>query len=72
MSCASDVEAEAEAKALEAVAFSQKLQRLKVCRFSFHSVSKLLFKFGRFVLTRSYFSVIYLNHVQVILILHIT
>jgi hypothetical protein len=39
----SDVEAEA----LEAVVFwwKRKRMRLKICRFRFHSVSKLLFKF---------------------------
>jgi hypothetical protein len=41
----SDVEAEAEA--LEAVNFwwKQKRKHLKICRFHFHSVSKLLLEF---------------------------
>jgi hypothetical protein len=39
----SDVEAEAEA--LEAVDLWWKRKRLKICRFPFRSVSKLLFKF---------------------------
>jgi hypothetical protein len=68
----SDVEAEAEAEAPEAVVFwwkqKQKRKRLKICRF--HFVSKLLFEFGRFLLTRSYFFQIlfdiYLNYVQII------
>jgi hypothetical protein len=41
----SDVEAEAEAEAPEAVVFWWKRKRLKICRFHFHSVSKLLFEF---------------------------
>jgi hypothetical protein len=43
----SDVEeeAEAEAEALEAVEFWWKRKRLKICRFCFHSVSKLLLEF---------------------------
>jgi hypothetical protein len=36
---------DAEAEAPEAVTFWQKQKRLKICRFRFHSVSKLLFKF---------------------------
>jgi hypothetical protein len=35
---------EVEAEALEAVAFWWKLKRLKICRFRFYSLSKLLFK----------------------------
>jgi hypothetical protein len=62
-----------EAEAPEAVTFcwKQKRKDLKICRFSFHSVSKLLFKFGRFLLTRSYliqiFFDVYLNHLQIII-----
>jgi hypothetical protein len=41
----SDVEAEALLEAPEAVAFWWKRKRLETCRFRFHSVSKLLFKF---------------------------
>jgi hypothetical protein len=42
------VEAETEVEAPEAVKFwwKQKQKRLKICRFRFHSVSKLLFEFG--------------------------
>jgi hypothetical protein len=42
-----EAEAEAEAEAPEAVVFlwKQKLKRLEICRFRFHSVSKLLFEF---------------------------
>jgi hypothetical protein len=47
----SDVEAEAEAETQEAVLFwwkqkrKWKRKRLKICRFCFHSVSKLLYEF---------------------------
>jgi hypothetical protein len=41
----SDVEAEAEAEAPEAVDLFWKQKHLKICRFRFRSVSKLLFKF---------------------------
>jgi hypothetical protein len=43
----SDVEAEAEAEALEGVTFWWKHQHLKTCCFRFLSVSKLLFKFSK-------------------------
>jgi hypothetical protein len=46
--CSSDVEAEAaapEAEAPEVAVFWWKRKRLKICRFRFHFVSKLLFEF---------------------------
>jgi hypothetical protein len=40
-----EAQAQAEAVVPEAVIFWWKRKRLKICRFRFHSVSKLLFEF---------------------------
>jgi hypothetical protein len=45
MSCVVSSDVEAETEAPEAVTFWWKKKRLKICRFRFHSVSKLLFGF---------------------------